>query len=617
MANLSELLQTQDPEALQKLLDLRDKIQYTRPSSKALESAAKVNDYSSIFSKQLAQDAVDLQSIPGRSAADSAKVFESMPQVEASASEIAMPTLEAAPSASKVITPVAEAVESVVPSVSKVSPAARSLFESGAEGLGRFARFGSKLAGPAALAYEALRSEPGHSDEQEMQEMAKLSYNPRSLQSVDPTAADGPSLFSRVHDQIVKQKEMGNIVGPPSSDEVVSKPVPEKKSAPKSAPAKSNEAPKTPEAQKDYMQDLLSKIYGKGLGDEDLQNAQDQRNQTQLFMNLSKAGNLVGQGLSRGTIKANNEIQDSILKNADQPIQDIKTRRDAKMQGIETSIKASDLMDKEKLRDPASSISSAYRNMALQLNPKLGSQPDFSSMSAEGIKALLPMVDASIKMDFMKMQKEQMNTQKQEEKHNKAEMDVGNKIEQLYSQRGAAGRAAVMTQAADRLNAYANQFKDKNQMTTQDIEMLVKDLGTMMSGGVATEGSSKRLMPPTLSSKMANLVQLVSSAPAGANMKEFVNKMQNAANELKAVSTKYEKDHVNALLDTYKNSLRPDSYKQLKEKYAHSSSKAESPSSVSDEEVSQYMQMFGKTHPELTPETAKAILAKRKAQQGQ
>jgi hypothetical protein len=438
---------------------------------------------------------------------------------------------------------------------------------------------------------------------------------PLQVEPVDQTAADGPSLFSRVSNQMAKQQEMGNVGGPPSPDEEESKPVPKKKSAPKSAPAKKDDA--TPEAPKDYMQDLLNKIYGKGLGDEDLKDAQAQRNKTQLIMNLSKAGNLVGEGLSRGTIKANNDIQDSILKNADQPIQDIKARRDAKMQGIETGLKASDLMDKEKLRDPASNISSAYRNMALQLNPKLGAQPDFSSMSAEGIKALLPMVDASIKMDFLKMQKEQMGKQKQEEHYNKAEADVGNKIEQLYSTRGAAGRAAVMTQAADRLNAYANQFKDKNQMTPQDVEMLVKDLGTMMSGGVATEGSSKRLMPPTLSTKFANLVQLVSSAPSGANMKEFVDKMQNAANELKNVSTKYEREHVNSLVDTYKNSLRPESYKQLKDKYSLPKAKEESVGNVSDQEVNQYMQMYGASHPELTPQAAKALLAKRKAQLGQ
>jgi hypothetical protein len=348
---------------------------------------------------------------------------------------------------------------------------------------------------------------------------------------VEPVMSPHSDLFDRVSNRYAK-KEQGITEAPqydapePEEKDAQQEQSPaSKKSTP--APKKQAEAPAANVAPKDYMQDLLSKIYGKGLGDEDLQNAQDQRNQTQLFMNLSKAGNLVGEGLSRGTIKANNEIQDSILKNADQPIQDIQTRRAAKMQSIETGIKVADLMDNEKLRDPASEISGAYRNMALQLNPKLSQQPDFNSMSAQGIKQLLPMVDMSIKMDMMKVEKQKARQLKEETDTNKRFGTLAKTLtSELSGNRTSFGKAANTYASAEKLQKLV-EGRDLNDLDNREVAEIARSLDGILSSGQPTVSGMKKLIPDTAMANAEKLTEYLLNERKGARLGNFLDQMMH------------------------------------------------------------------------------------------
>jgi hypothetical protein len=323
--------------------------------------------------------------------------------------------------------------------------------------------------------------------------------------------------------------------------------------------------------EKDYLGNLLSKIYGSDLGDEAIKNAQQSRSTQELIGGLGKAFQGAGAALSMGRvgagIKADTSGADAVINNADSQVKDIMQRRDAKMKGIETGIKANDLVNAAKMRDPDSDVSKAYRNLAAQLNPKLAMMPDFDKMTAEGIKQTEPMVDMSIRVQALNLQRQMMKEDKEKVRLDKAEADVSNKIEQLYGGRGANARPYNIRQSADRLLGYAAQFANRDNLTKQEVELLVKDMGQIMSGGVATEGSSKRIMPETVSSKWHNLMQNVLNQPTGANLGAFVHRLENAATEMKDLAYKNEMENVNTTLRGYKSSLRPEFYKELHGKY--------------------------------------------------
>lgn len=323
-----------------------------------------------------------------------------------------------------------------------------------------------------------------------------------------------------------------------------------------------------PGQNKDYLHDLISKIYGKDLGDDALKAAQAKRDHGQLTSNLLRSGNIISSALAAGqggTIKPDETMPDQLEKEAGNSITDIAQRRQAKLQDLESGLKATDLIDKEQLRDPMSKVSEAYREQAVALNPKLGDVPNFDQMNAEGIKQLMPMIDLSIKSQVAKDNHELAHMQKQEQTWNKAEQDFGNKVSQFDSPRGAGGRAAIVNQAADRLDALSKQIQRNGQVTQNDYNLAIADVATIMKGGTATEGSMKEMMNPTLRSKIGSIQQFFTNTPADIQAGDFVNHLQDLTHEVNKTAVKYRFDGKQDLLSKYKNSLRPESF----EKYSN------------------------------------------------
>ena len=139
--------------------------------------------------------------------------------------------------------------------------------------------------------------------------------------------------------------------------------------------------------------DMLSSIFGGDLSDSAIKEAQAHRNDLEATSLMGRAGKEIAQGLSRGSYTPNYDIQNAQMQSAGQGIQDILQRRAGQMQQMQGALSLSDLQDKEQLRDASSPVSAAYRNMALQLNPKLSDDPNFQNMSGEAIKNTIPMVD--------------------------------------------------------------------------------------------------------------------------------------------------------------------------------------------------------------------------------
>lgn len=292
------------------------------------------------------------------------------------------------------------------------------------------------------------------------------------------------------------------------------------------------------------LQDMLGSIYGKELGDDSLKEAQGTRDRQQLFANLATAGSQIGAALSRGTVKPELTIQNQLLKQADQPVQDILTRRDAKMKELDAGAKIADLTDKEKLRDPKSDISAAYRNMALQLNPEIGKSPQFNEMNAVSIKELMPMIDAHMRMQAIKIATADKKESKEGEKVDKDLAAFNRGIDLPYTARSgtALGRAANAIRQSEAIQAFAYGGRKLNELTTAQINEIAAGVDQMIRGSSAV-GSIKKLVPRNIKMTSSDILSWITSEPQGAGQKGFIELLLKSAEREKTIGELQIKDY--------------------------------------------------------------------------
>ncbi len=497
-----------------------------------------------------------------------------------------MPVLEEAPwkTMSKAATPAIEAAETKAPnfladvaskfpdkeSFVKYFKRFASLGEEGASALAKKLGVGGAVEsipaiggeaalGPLAVGYELLHSAPGPEGLQDYSPSTIAMINAKKNGTPPPSAPEEPSLFDRVHNKYQDlQKE--DKIGEPEVQEA--KP---KGSAKQSVPS----APAPVKSEKDYLNDLMNKLYG-GMGDADMKNAQAERNRLQTNALISKAGAQLGTAISRGTggnKDADTSIQDTLTKQAGQPVEDIETRRKAVTERLEGGLKASDLVDREKLRDANSPVSEAYRNMALTLNPKLASMPTFNQMNAEGIKQLLPMVDLSIKAQVAKDNHDLMFLQKKQGDEAKAKADMSTKIATVLN-RGAVAKAMDADRRVDNITSLINMYPDLDKMPLNQVHALTDEITQIVTGGMSTEGKSAKLMSPTLASGFSNLMGKTLGKPTGAQLGSFIQEYVPYMYDLQDNSRNYIKDQIHPIMTGFNKRVAPSDMQEVKETYA-------------------------------------------------
>lgn len=503
-----------------------------------------------------------------------------------------MPTLEDAPwKSAKAITPTAEAAESEAPSflqnIANKFPDKESfvnyfkrfasLGEEGAESLAKKlgvggaaeaaedsipAIGGEAALGPLAVGYEALKSAPGPE--------GLTDYSPSTIAMIKGKQQD-PSLFDMVHNKyqdLQKANEVGESQSPNSTPDTTSLNMKSRISGmPSSAVA--TPPPTNTSNTKDYLKDLVNNLY-KDMGDQDMKDAQAQRNQQQMNAAISKAGSQLGSAISRGTggnLAPDTSVQDTLMKQADQPIQDIQDRRKAVLEKLEGGLKASDLIDHEKLRDANSPVSESYRNMALQLNPKLAETPGFNQMNAEGIKQLLPMVDLSIKAQVAKDNHDLSFMIKQQKDQADAKAKMTTSIATILN-RGAPAKAMDVDRRVDNINSLTQMYPDLNKMPQNQVNALTDEITQIVTGGMSTEGKSAKLMNPSLASGFQNLMGKTLGKPTGAQLGSFIQEYLPYMQDLQNNARGYIKDSITPIMVGHNKKVAPEDMNEVKQTYS-------------------------------------------------
>ncbi len=577
MADISELLSGKDPDGYQKLLDLRDKLKWGNPSSSAMgpaEQSAQVfknmpntaaesagvfenagmlpsespapTDYKSLFGKQVAQDVVDGASLPGKTAADSAKVFaQSMPEGIAEG---------------KNLTPIKSLVpmgESVVDNAARFAPEV----ESGATRmLGTAGRAIGKAAGPLSVLMELLHSTNANADEDRAVSAIRKSNGEQQTPPVDEdldlktkldafqAQRDAKTIGSTSNSSspldLSKMLSGGGSSGgseggylpgqgPPMSflprsaasqqadnggddDEEDDDATP----TGKAKPVASASLPATAPAKLTQAEAIMKFLSGNR---SELAAAQAQANNTNFMANMGKAGNTIGSAFMRNG-KLDDSGYDQMQKSANDPVQQVLTKHSLDKEGMQTAALKNQLMAQMDAADPSSAKSklstSILQQAAQAANLKLNIPPE--GLSATDAKDMLSGVEGMANrrqaLQQGMMMKNIMMGSKQAQSLDKAQA-------MIESARGApdlllAKRTMFLVNNAQSL---LDEYKGHlNDMPGDQVELFKQEFSKIAKGGVAGEAETKGIMTITVASKIMHGLAAMGNHPTGAQMGSFL-----------------------------------------------------------------------------------------------
>jgi len=401
--------------------------------------------------------------------------------------------------------------------------------------LAKIGKVGTKLLGGVGLATELMNETANPEDF----EGVPVPGQPGRIAKGDiiiPAPPQGPSIFEMASDAYGRHAE--EMMQEPPKDAT--------RTMAASGPAEPISQPAKP--QPDAIKSLLDKLYG---DDSDLKNAQDNANRNRLIAGLTNAGMTIGHGISKSGKKLDTSFAETLEKEANAPVQDVLVKRKAQQEAIDTKLKASDLMNKEQLRDPNSAVSAAYKAFALQAAPDLAKMPDFQNINAEGVKALLPGIDMMFKSKFLDMAKKEKAEQKERET-TISRFDKMSKLltAELAGSRTAFGRAAANYAGAERLQELV-KGRNLNDIDIREVAEIAAGLDSMLSTGASTVSGREHLIPKTMRKDAAKIEEYLTNLRQGAQLGSFLNNMMHTVEREKAKTLEQIQRGQRRLLSSY------------------------------------------------------------------
>lgn len=302
----------------------------------------------------------------------------------------------------------------------------------------------------------------------------------------------------------------------------------------------------------------ITNTGGPGFTQEQLEQAQHQKDMASLANRLGMAGETIGTALSR--------------------TQPIGTK------GFEANIKASDdyvnnLKDKlatEKF-DPNSQSSQFYRNM---MKEKFGVSIS-GNVSASDIEKAFPVVakaselEVSKQMQYLqaKMVQDAKQENRQDAKEDKKEGQLNKDIRQFgealdptKGRAGLFGDQYGILQRGERLKQLVSKAKGGLNLTPSESEELALGTARLISGAGGTSRSQiQALVPHSLTGESMKAIQWLTNKPTGSQQQEFVQRTMNlidreqetARNELEKTINKRAKSYGHLAED------KPDEYNDI------------------------------------------------------
>lgn len=146
----------------------------------------------------------------------------------------------------------------------------------------------------------------------------------------------------------------------------------------------------------------------------------------------------------------------------------------------------------------------------------------------------------ALKKQENQIRQDQLKAVKQQNQDNKANSDFEKMgklaTAEIASSRSPFGKAANVVRSAEQLEALGKQYGDLNQLDNRQIAEIARGLDSMLASGAATVTGASHLLPSTASGSLAKIEEYITSLPAGAKQKEFVQRMMDTVSREKQIA---------------------------------------------------------------------------------
>jgi hypothetical protein len=309
---------------------------------------------------------------------------------------------------------------------------------------------------------------------------------------------------------------------------------------------------------------VLEYIRKKYLSDDgDLKSAQAASMGQQANLGMLDAANRIGAALS-GT-QADPHALDSLRQGAQLPVEMLHAQRQADMQNSQiASMRINQAHELENL-DPQSKASAMQRSAIGGLFKDLPAAmgDSFNNMSASDLAQMEPMLKLKEQIQGRKEAHQIALAQRTDDRQMKAASEFANKLQGLFS-KGVVKNAGEAERLVGNAKALISQYPDPNAMPAAQINLLVKELEKISSGGVGTEGGIRSLLPNSVYGSMLLGLSKLQNEPVGANAGAFIKQFTPYLDELERNSKRTIREHVQPLFTAYERRLSPSDFEALK-----------------------------------------------------
>lgn len=307
----------------------------------------------------------------------------------------------------------------------------------------------------------------------------------------------------------------------------------------------------------------------------ELADVQQRQNMAELVNRLGKAGAYIGAGIARTPVVAPDEFDKNIAaaKNITQQYLDRKANEE---------------------NDPNSGISKAFRDYVKNFGVNVTSGAsagqlkqvvpyifkDFEAKQAQKVrqediqmqqqnrKDIAAMHSQDLKARYAELAANKQNAQADKE----TKQDQQNQLkvqQQLESVRGdkALQNAKETIRRVASAEKILSQYPDLNKVPVNISNMIITDLGTIVSGGVLGHEGFKEISNPTLYSKLSEQVQNLGNRPTGAQLGAFLQQNRKLLQELASTAESQIEDKYRRILNTSGKILKPESRELYRNEY--------------------------------------------------
>lgn len=324
---------------------------------------------------------------------------------------------------------------------------------------------------------------------------------------------------------------------------------------------------KAPDSQRQSVSDMLSTLMS-GQND-DLQNAINHRNQSQLTNNLARAGDTINAGFAGH--KLDESFYDEANKQANQPIEDLSTKNKLTDDKLKQQGELYKLQDAGDANDAGSYRSQVARQLATEASKRAGLNiniPDTASASDLDtyMKGIDSMASRKIQSDQAKAMRDLANATKTDHYQ---DMAMQKTQAQLASNRGdpAVQQAQKDMYAAKKVNDLINLYPDPNNMPIEQVHTLVAEQSKIATGGVPAQADIVASMPDYWKQKLSKVWANLQNEPTPANAAAFIAQQQAYVNAMASTAQDLVKEKYGKVIESSKRQLKPEDYDTLNEQW--------------------------------------------------